>query len=171
MSEILGADGIERLLRAEAVARLGCHASGSTYVVPVAYAYSDGACYGHMSDGLKLRMLRANPSVCVEVEHVRGLSQWESVIAWGTFEELAGDAAREGADLFMRRVHAALTGRDPNDGEIARLVAAALARGIVYRIRLDQKTGRTERGSVAAGWLDSIPDGTWLPGAVRGRSC
>lgn len=148
MSGPLAEDAIERLLQKESVAHLGCHAGGRTYVVPVAYAYRDGACYGHMSDGLKLRMLRVNPSVCLEVEDVRGLSQWDSVIAWGTFEELSGDAAREGAALFMRRAHVSLTGREPTGDEVGRLVDAVLRDGIVYRIRLDERTGRTERGQV-----------------------
>ncbi len=153
MSESLDADRIERLLRDTSVARLGCHVEGRTYVVPVAYVYRDGACYGHMSEGLKVRMLRSNPSVCVEIDRVESLSRWESVIARGTFEELAGEAAREGAALFMQRVHAALTGREGTGGEIARLVEAALRRGIVYRIRLEEKTGRVETGTVAAEWL------------------
>lgn len=154
MSDVLPGDRIERLLETASVARLGCHADGRTYVVPVSYAYYGGACYGHMSEGLKLRMLRANPSVCLEVDAVQGLSRWESVIAWGTFEELEGEAAREGAELFMRRVHGALTGREVTPAEIERLVTLGLSRGIVYRIRLDEKTGRTERGGVAAAWFD-----------------
>ncbi len=153
MSDVLDDDRIERLLETASVARLGCHANGRTYVVPVSYAYYGGACYGHTSDGLKLRMVRANPSVCLEVDSVQGLSRWESVIAWGTFEELGGEAAREGAELFMRRVHSALTGREGTPAEIERLVTQALGRGIVYRIRLDEKTGRTERGGVAAAWF------------------
>ena len=154
MSEPLPEREIDRLLEASTVARLGCHAGGRTYVVPVAYAYFGGACYGHTSEGLKLRMLRANPRVCVEVDRVQSLSRWESAIAWGTFEELVGEAAREGAELFVRRIHAALMGREATHVEAARMVTAALGRGVVYRVRLDEKSGRAERGAVAAAWLD-----------------
>jgi nitroimidazol reductase NimA-like FMN-containing flavoprotein (pyridoxamine 5'-phosphate oxidase superfamily) len=163
MSEPLDSDAIEHLLQTAAVARLGCHAEGRTYVVPVSYAYYGGACYGHMSEGLKLRMLRANPSVCVQIDRVQGLSRWESVIAWGTFEELSGNVAREGAELFMQRIHTALTGHEAGSAELARLVERALARGVVYRIRLDEKTGRGERGGVAATWLDGAPGGPAAP--------
>ncbi len=163
MSEPLDDDRIESLLETAAVARLGCCVDGRTYVVPVAYAYYGGACYGHTSDGLKLQMLRANPSVCLEIDHVQSLSRWESVIAWGTFEELTGEAAREGAELFMQRVHRVLTGREAGAAAITRMVTAALTQGIVYRIRLQEKTGRVERGGVAAGWLDAGSGGTTLP--------
>ena len=29
--------------------------------------------------------------VCFEVDHIRDLGNWQSVIAWGRYEELAGD--------------------------------------------------------------------------------
>lgn len=159
MTGVLDEAGIEHLLESSMIARLGCHDGRRTYVVPVAYAYDRGACYGHTSEGLKLRMLRANPSVCFEVKQVRSLSIWDSVIAWGTFEELSGDVARDAAELFMRRIYSPLTGRASTECEIARLVALAVAQGVVYRIRLAEKTGRSERGRVAAGWLgvDAMP--------------
>lgn len=170
MTGVLDAARIEYLLETSVVARLGCHDGQRTYVVPVAYAYDRGACYGHTSEGMKLRMLRANPSVCLEVEQVQSLSIWDSVIAWGTFEELGGDVARDAAELFMRRIYSPLTGRAATEREIARLVALAVAQGVVYRIRLAEKTGRSERGRVAAGWLgpDAVP-----PSAVnvKGPSC
>ena len=61
---------IEDLLRTEVVARLGCHAEGRTYVVPVTYAYDGDALLVQSADGLKVRMMRQNPLVCVEVDHV-----------------------------------------------------------------------------------------------------
>jgi nitroimidazol reductase NimA-like FMN-containing flavoprotein (pyridoxamine 5'-phosphate oxidase superfamily) len=107
-----------------------------------------------MSDGLKLRMLRANPDVCVEIEHVRSLASWESVIAWGTFEELSGGTAREAATLFIERMQAEIAGVAAAKEKVNDTVEMALASGIVYRIRLREKTGRVERGRVASAWFD-----------------
>ena len=84
---------IEDLLRTEVVARLGCHAEGRTYVVPVTYAYDGDAVLVQSADGLKVRMMRQNPLVCVEVDHVDNLANWRSVIAWGRFEVLFGSDA------------------------------------------------------------------------------
>ena len=52
---------IEELLGTEVVARLGCHAEGRTYVVPVTYAYNGDALLIQSADGLKLRMMHVNP--------------------------------------------------------------------------------------------------------------
>ena len=86
----LSAAQIEEVLRTEVIARIGCVSEGRVYVVPVSYVYDGTYVYGHAMDGVKLRAMRANPQVCVEVEQVDDLSNWRSVIAWGTFEECEG---------------------------------------------------------------------------------
>ena len=100
----LSAARIERLLRSEVVGRIGCHAGGRTYVVPVTYAYQAGSVYGHTAEGLKVRMMRSNPDVCFEVDRIENLANWESVIARGRFEELRGEEAVRAMDLLIERL-------------------------------------------------------------------
>jgi nitroimidazol reductase NimA-like FMN-containing flavoprotein (pyridoxamine 5'-phosphate oxidase superfamily) len=102
----LNVEEIEQLLHDEVIARLGCHVGGLTYVVPITYAYDGEALIGHAADGLKLRLLRQNPEVCVEVDHMDTLAQWRSVIAWGRYEELRGDAARAALATLLQRFRA-----------------------------------------------------------------
>ena len=89
----LSRDEIEDFLRGQRIARLGCHADGQTYVVPVIYAYEDGAVVTVTTEGRKVAMLRENPRVCVEVDEydADAKGSWRSVIAQGTSEELSGD--------------------------------------------------------------------------------
>jgi uncharacterized protein len=134
---------IEDLLRTEEVGRIGCHAEGRTYVVPVAYAY-DGECvYAHSRDGLKIRTMRANPNVCFEVDRICDKARWRSVVGWGVYEELYGAEEARARALFNARF--------PPEG----LPDAALPvpvthsdvdqrRTIFYRFRLQEKTGRFE---------------------------
>ena len=82
---------------------VGRHIEGRTYVVPVAYVSSDGAFVGHSATGLKLDMLRKNPKVCVEVDHVADLADWRSIVAWGRFEELEGEEAENALNRLMAR--------------------------------------------------------------------
>src|SRR4029078_13459162 len=44
---------IDEFLRGQRIARLGCHADGVTYVVPLIYAYDDGAGVGVAAEGRK----------------------------------------------------------------------------------------------------------------------
>ena len=73
MANPMTQEEIERFIASEVVARLGCHSAGRTYVVPVAYAYSNGVLYSFSHDGLKVGMIRDNPEVCVEIDRVEHL--------------------------------------------------------------------------------------------------
>ena len=142
---------IEHLLHSEVVGRLGCHAEGRTYVVPVNYAYDGEFLYGHAAPGMKLEMMRANPEVCFQVDRRTGLSDWHSVIAWGTFEELQGQEATRAIELLLDRLLPLLTGEGPlvARGEArATLAAGTPAKDLaIYRIRLGERTGRFEKSA------------------------
>jgi nitroimidazol reductase NimA-like FMN-containing flavoprotein (pyridoxamine 5'-phosphate oxidase superfamily) len=142
---------IEHLLHSEVVGRIGCHTEDRTYVVPVNFVY-DGEClYGHAAEGMKLRMMRANPEVCFQVDHRTSLSDWQSVIAWGTFEELQGHDAARAMDLLLDRLLPLLAREGaPATREEARKTLAAgppVQHLAIYRIRLRERTGRFEKPS------------------------
>jgi hypothetical protein len=146
---------IEQLLSGEMIARLGCHADGRTYVVPVTYAYDGEALIIQSADGMKVRMMHQNPVVCVEVDHVDDLANWRSVIAWGLFEELFGNDATAALTRLRDRlqpfVASQTTPMKPGpwrDGE--KPVRRGNGHASVYRIRLLEKTGRFERQGSAA---------------------
>ena len=143
----LSAPQIEQLLHEQVVGRIGCHSRGRTYVVPVTYAYVDGAIVSHTGNGLKVQMMRENPSVCFEVEDLH-LPQWSSVIAQGRYEELSGDDA----DVALERLKARLGATPPSMVSMPRHGAGLyepgshLQRpGVVFRIVIAEKTGRYDR--------------------------
>jgi hypothetical protein len=139
----LTSDEIERVLREEALGRIGCHARGRTYVVPVTYAYDGERVICHSGRGDSVRMMRENPEVCFEVEQVHNLANWRSVVAEGRFEELDGEDAETAANFLEDR--------------LLPLIASATAfpysvaghglhpDSVIYSIYLGKKTGRYER--------------------------
>ncbi len=136
----LSAVEIEKLLRDSLVGRIGCHAEDKTYVVPIAYAYDGECAYAHAGDGLKVRTMRANPNICFEVEDIRSISEWRSVIAFGSFEELFGHEEEEAARRLRERfAHAPPSAKAHPDHR------RDVERSIFYRLRLTEKTGRFER--------------------------
>ena len=54
---------IEEFLRGQRIARLGCHVDGVTYVVPLIYAYENGAVVAVTTEGRKTAMLRGSASM------------------------------------------------------------------------------------------------------------
>lgn len=135
---------IEEVLTHEYVGRIGCHAQGRTYVVPVSYVYAGEAIYAHSPAGMKVEMMRENPEVCFEVEQVSTLLDWRSVIGWGRFEELSGEDALQAMRLLIDR----LGHRLPASGSASQHWEASdeqpARMPIIYRIRLREKTGRYE---------------------------
>lgn len=128
---------IDDFLRGQRIARLGCHAGGVTYVVPLIYAYEDGAVVAVTTEGRKTAMLRENPRVCVEVDDydADGRGSWRSVIAYGTYEELSGKAI-DAALTLLRERFARTLGRAAEPRPLGASV-------VVLRITLDEMSGRT----------------------------
>lgn len=132
---------IEQILHGNVIGRIGCHAFGRTYVVPITYVYDDGAVYARSAEGMKVHMMRANPRVCFEVDSMDGMANWKSVIASGVFQELHGDDARERFDWLVSTLENHLDGPP---GETVHPHRGS-DRGVVYRIQLEEKAGRFER--------------------------
>jgi uncharacterized protein len=96
---------IDHILNSEVVARLGCATDEKVYVVPITYVYDGKKILAHTTVGLKVDMMRANPEVCIEVDRIENLANWQSVIAWGTFKELEGKLAEDALQKIVNRIH------------------------------------------------------------------
>jgi uncharacterized protein len=143
----LSGEQMEQVLRTSTVGHLGCYGNGRPYVVPINYAYDGAHVYGYTRDGMKLRLMRAHPTICLQVEQIEGITNWQSVIAWGTYEELRGDDAAKAQEFFAGRFTPLLGGAP---------IQHAHGMGgwgshpptwqdaVLYRITLTTKTGRFE---------------------------
>lgn len=132
----LARDEIEDFLRGQRIARLGCHAGGETYVVPLIYAYEDETVVAVTTEGRKIAMLRENPHVCVEVDEydADGRGSWRSVIAQGVYEELEGEQIEPALGLLRERF-ARAAGRHAKPRPLGPGV-------VVVRVRLHEMSGR-----------------------------
>jgi nitroimidazol reductase NimA-like FMN-containing flavoprotein (pyridoxamine 5'-phosphate oxidase superfamily) len=134
--EELSQEEIEELLRASVVGRIGCHAEGATYVVPIIYAYEGGSVYVASIEGRKTRMMRQNPQVCFEVDERREGGGWRSVIADGTYVELDDMGSERALELLARRFGRVPDGRRRGGGDRPT---------VCFRIDLRGPTGRAVR--------------------------
>ena len=123
---------VDELLRTQVVGRVGCHAGGETYVVPVIYAYDGEALYVLTVEGRKTSMLRENPHACFEVDEYPGPGIWRSAIVQGVYEELQGEAAEKALALLAARFPGGGPSR-PRAGDRPT---------VAFRIRVGDVTGR-----------------------------
>lgn len=138
---------IEQVIADNFIGRLGCHADGKTYVVPISYAYDGQFIYARTFEGLKISMMRKNPKVCFQIDEMENMANWKSVVTWGTFEELKDETERnEGLQKLIARMLPEIASETvkispqwpfPTD-DFSKI------KGIIFRIRVTEKTGRFE---------------------------
>ena len=132
---VLPDDQIEDLFRTAIVGRIACCAHGEgedgrPYLVPLAYGYDGHAIYAHSGPGRKLRLMRAQPLVSVEVDQAEAPDRWRSAIAEAVFEEITEPEARARA---LRVVY-------PPPMDVPDLGEQT----VVFRLRITAKSGRYE---------------------------
>jgi nitroimidazol reductase NimA-like FMN-containing flavoprotein (pyridoxamine 5'-phosphate oxidase superfamily) len=144
----LNEDQIETLLRELPVGRIGCHADGITYIVPVNYTYDGINIYAHSAKGMKIDMMRKNPDVCFQADAITNLQNWESVVCWGKFEEITDMLEREHAmQKIINRVMPLMRGESaqPSHGFTGDASDVGFEMELIlYKIVLSKKTGRFE---------------------------
>ena len=139
---------IEALLKDQVIGRIGCHSAGLTYIVPINYVYDGINIYGHSAKGMKIDMMRKNPDVCFEVDSIKDVTNWQSVIAWGKFEEITDMTEKHNVlqkltdritpyiiDDSVTREH----GFVDQESDVGATIEL-----IMYKIVVDKKTGRFE---------------------------
>jgi len=147
--------------------RLGCARDSQPYVVPIYFVSDSKSLYSFSTLGQKIKWMRANPLICVEVDEVVSQFQWRSVVVFGRYEELydlpSGLEVRKYAlDLLQKRVmwwqpaYVATEHGGSSDGLTP----------IFYRLHINQVTGHRgmpdslkEVGSKVAASIK--PKATW----------
>lgn len=77
----------EALTRANS-GRLGCSLNDQPYVIPAYFVYEAGFAYFLGTEGRKTEWMRRNPKVCIQIDDIASDTEWTSVIALGTYQEL-----------------------------------------------------------------------------------
>lgn len=131
------------VLSAGHLAHLACVHDGRPYVVPIHVAYADSQLYAFSMPGQKIDWMRANPAVCLLVEHHGHGRGWKSVIVNGRYEELPD---RIGSKIARDRAWSLLSrhGNWWEPGALKPSIPEPLPEEehIFFRIHVDEMTGR-----------------------------
>lgn len=149
MLKVMNERQIDELLDCQVIGRIGCYDGETIYVVPISYVYANNCIYAHSQEGMKISILRKNPSVCFQVDNTKDFSNWISVIGWGKFEEITDET--EKVEAFQRL----------NSRKLPHIISETMhlndfwpfsdlsevASGIFFKIVLEKKTGRYEQSA------------------------
>ena len=130
---------IEALLSRNHVGRIAFSFHDLVDIRPIHYVYHDGWLYGRTSRSDKLVTLRHNQWVAFEIDEVKGMFDWMSVVVHGTFYRLDSEGVDHDHSLYERAVRSLreltpemLTDRDPLP-----------FRTEVFAVHIDSRTGRS----------------------------
>lgn len=140
---------IEEVLKENVLGRIGCNDGRKTYIVPINYVYDGKFIIAHSLVGMKINMMRKNPSVCFEVDEMKSLNNWKSVITWGQYQELTDEHARYYAmRIFVDRMMHLKISESAIAPDIPEKIkhphSLSNAKPVIFRIIITEKTGRFE---------------------------
>jgi uncharacterized protein len=147
----LDIDQIDAILTANVTGRIGCTDGEKVYVVPVSYVFNGTHVIAHSNEGMKISMMRQHPHICFQVDEIDDYANWRSVVIWGEYEELTDPRERYYAMKYlvshlMHRQVSETAGVDEMKKEVEDAHESDHhPRPVVYRIRINEKTGRYEK--------------------------
>ena len=137
----LTSEECEALLAVNHVGRLAFSFKDRTDIEPIHYVFENGWIYGRTAEGSKLTTIGHHPYVAFEVDEVRGIFDWRSVVAHGTVYVLeSGDGEANAAEyaraveLLRRFLPKTLKEGDP-----------VPFRTVLFGIRVNEMQGREAR--------------------------
>ncbi len=151
----LSSTEIESLLQTQIIGRIGCSNNDSMYVVPISYAYDGKYIYCHSYQGKKIDLMRKNPKVCFQVDEMKDMANWKSVIVWGDFEELTDkEEIKKALKVLLERRLPVISSITTHLGKawpfsVEDVNTLNNIPGIVFRISLKERTGKFESTSVS----------------------
>jgi nitroimidazol reductase NimA-like FMN-containing flavoprotein (pyridoxamine 5'-phosphate oxidase superfamily) len=127
------------LLGRRVVGRIAFALNDRVEIQPIHYVFEDKWLYGRTSHGTKFATLARDSWCAFEVDEVRDLFDWDSVVVKGQLELLdpqlgSPDAYARGLELMRSLISDALTVSDP-----------APHRSILFRVHVKEMTGRASR--------------------------
>ena len=143
----LTGDQVNSILLSQAFGRLACTDGSTPYIVPITYTYDGKYIYGQTNEGTKLELMRKNPAVCFEVDRMTDMRNWKSVIVYGKFEELKGEAEEQARSKFFGRLFPLTTRHSihPFQHEVAyEPDDTSRIKKVMFRIRIEKITSRFE---------------------------
>ena len=141
----------EQVLQSQHYGHLGCSDDGEPYVVPVTYLFRNGAVFGQTEEGKKIDIMRKNPRVCMQVEHIRTGFDWESVQCFGRFGEVTDAKEAHAVSLLLAEQFGDITKKErvvpvsPPIKDTNIPDSRKMSGSVVYRITIERMTGRSEK--------------------------
>ena len=142
IKEMTGEECITLMLSSR-MGRLACAKEDQPYIVPISFALDYRHIYSFSLLGQKIEWMRQNPKVCLHVDKFGDSQEWESVVVYGTYEELPDRIGwKRERDHAWSLLSKHPTWWEPGDLKPVPAQSESPLSHLFYRISLDRITGR-----------------------------
>lgn len=138
----------ELLLGQNYIGHLAYIHQNKPFVVPVTYLFSDDRIICYSDKGHKINALRKHNSVALEVSVINSVSNWQSVVVQGKYEEFLGSRARALLHEFSLGVKDIIMRKELRDLDFISEFSAKIDPDnipIVFVINIEEMTGKMRR--------------------------
>lgn len=117
------------------------------YVVPITYYYDqkEHLIVGYSAEGHKIRSMRQNPFVSLNVTQIDSVNSWISILAQGKFIELSGSEAKSQLHEFSLGVKKLIISKEHRELDFISEFSSKIYNDdlpVVFVIKIDEITGK-----------------------------
>lgn len=150
MRRSLNPEELTELLSHNYIGRLGYIAHGSPYVIPITYFYDEEtkSIISYSGEGHKIKAMRKNSLVSLEVDEIESIYDWKSVLIHGTYTELERIDAKHALHQFSNGVKDILRRTEKRDAQFISEFSSKIyfdGNPIVFRIKIDEIKGKLRK--------------------------
>lgn len=118
------------------------------YVLPITYYYSeaDNCLISYSSEGHKMDAMRLNRSISLGVTEIDSVSNWKSILVYGTFQEVDGTHAKEQLHKFttgVKRIMEVKEDKHPQKVNDFSNRTGSKSSPVIYRINVTDISGKS----------------------------
>ncbi len=135
------------LLRNNYIGRLGYIINNEPEIVPVTFYFDEKqeAIISYSGFGQKVKSMRKNSMVSFQVDEIKSLRKWRSILLHGTFEELDQIDAKKALHIFSQGVRNIIQNKENEDLKYLTDFSSKAQNtneSIIYRIKVERITGK-----------------------------
>jgi nitroimidazol reductase NimA-like FMN-containing flavoprotein (pyridoxamine 5'-phosphate oxidase superfamily) len=140
------------VLKDNYIGHLGFISGKSPYILPVTYFYNaaENCIISYSAMGNKIDAMRKYNHVAFQVEEIKSIQNWRSVLIHGDFEELEGSTAKKELHTFAEGVQDTISRIRGEKPKFIKDFSSRLQKEtppIVYRIHIGEINGKFRENS------------------------
>lgn len=136
-----------KLLEDNYIGNLSYIYRGRPFIAPITYYYDkkNNVIIGYSAEGHKIRAMRKNNNVCLNVSEIDSVNSWMSVLVQGVFVEFFGSQAKSQLHVFSLGVKDLIIKKEHRELDFIREFSSKIYNDdlpVVFTIKIDEITGK-----------------------------